>query len=284
MALEARAVERARAKGVNAERVVLLFLMERFLERLFQELGDDALTVKGGVALELRLERARSTRDLDLRTTGSPERLLDRLRAAGRRDLGDFLHFDAAETGDIGGDGVIDEGRRFQIQASLGGRRYRHAFGVDVVFAANVTRAPDHLPSLDTLGIIAAPRHLVPVYPLEAHLAEKVHAYTVPRPRPNSRLKDLVDMALLAGRALPAADTLRAALDETFAARGTHAVPTRLPEPPEAWHARYPAVARGNGFTWPTLGHVLAEARQLLDPLLAGATGHWDAPSRSWRD
>jgi hypothetical protein len=36
------------------------------------------------------------------------------------------------------------------------------------------------------------------LYPIETHIAEKLHAYTMPRKRPNTRVKDLPDIALLA--------------------------------------------------------------------------------------
>jgi hypothetical protein len=71
-------------------RQILVF--ERFLARVFAEFGDRVI-VKGGVVLEFRLARARTTRDVDLRLVGSPDDLLGRLQAAGRRDLGDYLIF-----------------------------------------------------------------------------------------------------------------------------------------------------------------------------------------------
>ena len=49
-----------------------------------------AAILKGGLALELRLDRARTTKDVDLRMVGSPEGILERLQEAGRLDLGDF--------------------------------------------------------------------------------------------------------------------------------------------------------------------------------------------------
>src|SRR5579883_3110659 len=45
-------------------RQVLVF--DRFLARLFEHFGDRAIA-KGGVVLELRLSRARTTRDVDVR-------------------------------------------------------------------------------------------------------------------------------------------------------------------------------------------------------------------------
>lgn len=82
------------------------------------------------------------------------------------------------------------------------------------------------------------------IYPLETHVAEKLHAYTMPRPRPNSRVKDLPDIAPLATAGAIDAKRLRQALEQTFAFRGTHPLPAALPEPPPAWEAPYAAMAR----------------------------------------
>lgn len=59
-----------------------LLVFDRFLARLARELGN-AMMLKGGLALELRLERARTTKDVDLRLVGSPDGLLDRPRDQG---------------------------------------------------------------------------------------------------------------------------------------------------------------------------------------------------------
>jgi hypothetical protein len=48
----------------------------------------DAVMLKGGLVLELRLERARTTKDVDLRIGGSSDDVLARLQAAGILDLG----------------------------------------------------------------------------------------------------------------------------------------------------------------------------------------------------
>jgi hypothetical protein len=90
-----------------------LNIFDRFLAHVFAELNE-RIVVKGGVALELRLARARTTRDVDVRLTGDPEGLLDRLQQAGRRDLGDFLAFlvqPDPDTPVIEGDGMVYGGR-----------------------------------------------------------------------------------------------------------------------------------------------------------------------------
>lgn len=92
-ALEARI--RAAALGAHTEmgHIRQLRIFERFLARVVQHFGDKVI-VKGGLALELRLGRARMTRDVDMRISGQTELLLHDLRQAGQLDLGDSLSFD----------------------------------------------------------------------------------------------------------------------------------------------------------------------------------------------
>ena len=58
-ALEARLRERAQRDGRSINRVRQLVVMERFLARVFA--GFDSAVLKGGMVMELRLERARAT-------------------------------------------------------------------------------------------------------------------------------------------------------------------------------------------------------------------------------
>jgi len=61
----------------------------------------------------------------------------------------------------------------------------------------------------------------------------------MPRPRPNSRVKDLPDLALLATAQPLDAKRLREALEQTFAFRKTHALPTAVPALLPAWTTPY---------------------------------------------
>jgi hypothetical protein len=108
------------------------------------------------------------------------------------------------------------------------------------------------------------------VYPRTAHVAEKLHAYTLPRPRPNSRVKDLPDLALLASTGPFDGVRLRAAVQATFEFRKTHPLPTSLPAPPDAWAGPYARMASVDGLPWATLPDVLAAAQSFLDPVLSG--------------
>jgi hypothetical protein len=92
-ALEQKQKQRAVDAGVPFVRLAQVDLYFRFLDRVIQELGDGAVVVKGGVALEMRLQRARTTVDVDLRASGTPAEIYERIRAAGLRDHDDFLRF-----------------------------------------------------------------------------------------------------------------------------------------------------------------------------------------------
>ena len=76
-ALEQR-LRAATPSGVAFARRRQLLVFDRFLARV-AHVFEDSVTLKGGLVLELRLNRARTTRDVDLRFVGhvcSPERRL----------------------------------------------------------------------------------------------------------------------------------------------------------------------------------------------------------------
>ena len=86
--------------------------------------------------------------------------------------------------------------------------------------------------------------HAALVYPIETHIAQKLHAYTMPSMRPNTRVKDLPDIALLGAIRPVDATRLRTASEQTFTFRKTHPLPEALPDPEAAWTAPCAAMAR----------------------------------------
>ena len=283
-ALEQR-LRSASAKGTELARERQLLVFGRFLARIVVALGD-AATLKGGLALELRLERARATKDVDLRLTGSPDGVLARLQEAGRRDTGDFMAFEVEPDDDhpeIRNDGMPYDGLRFRAECRLAGKLYGQRFGVDVAFSDPMLGDPEVAVAEDVLGFAGIAPPTLRVYPVETHLAEKLHAYTMPRPRPNSRVKDLPDLALLATAGPVDARRLRAALEQTFGFRRTHALPLALPEPPQTWAAPYATMARDEQLAWQTLAEVAAAARAFLDPVLAAEiAARWSPDEWRW--
>jgi hypothetical protein len=79
----------------------------------------------------------------------------------------------------------------------------------------------------------------------EQQFVEKLHAYTLPRAAaPNSRVRDLVDMALLVQSGTLEPKRVLQALHATFDLRATHAVPKALDPPPEEWNAPFERLAK----------------------------------------
>jgi hypothetical protein len=110
--------------GAEFARKRQLLVFDRFLARVVAVLGD-AATLKGGLVLELRLERARTTKDVDLRMVGSPEDMLAKLQEAGRKNLGDFMTFEVGPDDDhpeIQNDGMQYEGLRSRAECKLAGK------------------------------------------------------------------------------------------------------------------------------------------------------------------
>jgi hypothetical protein len=284
-ALEARLRERAQRDGRSINRVRQLVVMERFLARVFA--GFDSAVLKGGMVMELRLERARATKDVDLRLNGRANEILDRLQAAGRSDLLDFLSFevrsDAAHPV-IEADGLLYEGQRFRAEARLAGRVYGSTFGVDVAIAEPLVGHPQEIEGSDVLAFVGVPRPRFVAYPVSTHIAEKLHAYTLPRPRPNSRVKDLPDIALLARSAAIDATELVAAIEATFANRGTHPVPATFHDPPRGWAPVYSRMASEERLDWADLAKLVSAVRSFLDPVLAGRRGVWNPAECAWSD
>jgi len=283
MALEQRIRSAVPSGEINRFRQLLVF--DRFLARVFASWGEKAI-LKGGLVLELRLQRARTTRDVDLRLTGHSENIVGRLRELGALDLGDWLSFTIEPDTDmprIIGRGMVFEGFRFRAEARLGGRLYGDPFGVDIGFADVLTGEPDAAESSRFLEFAGVQPSTFRLYPRHAHVAEKLHAYTIPRDRSNTRVKDLPDLALLASTGSLNATELREAIDATFSFRGTHPAPAALPAPPADWAPVYERIARQDELTWRTLADVHEAAACFLDPVLQGREGMWDSEKWGWQ-
>ena len=101
--------------------------------------------------------------------------------------------------------------------------------------------------------------------PAEQQFAEKYHAYTFSRgDRPNSRVRDLVDMLLLIRRASLQPERVRKAIQATFARRGSHPIPERMPAPPDFWAVPFAALAVACGVT-EAIADAAREVREFIE-------------------
>jgi len=175
------------------------------------------------------------------------------------------------------------DGVRFRAECSLAGKVYGRPFGVDVAFGDPMVAEPELMVAEDALAFAGIAPPTLRVYPVETHVAEKLHAYTMPRARPNSRVKDLPDLALIATAGSIDAGRLRTAIDQTFGFRATHVVPGSLPPPPDTWEKPYATIAKEDQLRWQTLDDAFEAARAFIDPVLAGRSdSRWNPHAWSW--
>lgn len=227
----------ARRQGADPRRLQQRLAFERLLARLAAT-GDWLL--KGGFALELRYGwRNRPTKDIDLRTEREPHDALALLReaVAGPPPDNDRFRFELREaTADL--QGAPGGGLRVRVVARVAGVEFA-TFAVDLTSGDAIVDGPDTLIGSNLLGFAGIAPVRFPVYPVTQHLAEKLHAYTLPRSQENTRTKDLLDMVTIAAMETIAGDALSEAVAATFAARNSHPVPKTLPAPPASWAASF---------------------------------------------
>ncbi len=259
-------------------------VFDRLLARLLQ-VAPDRWLLKGALALDFRLEeRARTTMDMDIHREDDPESAQRDFIAATARDLGDYFIFSVAG---MERRNEAEEGAavRFHIRCELAGRPFDD-MTVDVGFRDPLVGHAEVLRGPDLLDFADIPRVEVPAIPIAQHVAEKLHAYTRRYGRrgvTSTRVKDLIDLVLIAESIAIPAEQLASTIRTVFAARATHPVPTDLPRPPSQWRTPYKNMADQVGVE-PDLDAAFSLTASLLNPVLEeqAAGGTWNPASRSW--
>jgi hypothetical protein len=224
--------------------------------------------LKGAHALELRsleldeLGRiARSTKDLDfLARVKIPDEIM--LSDNTKDGIGRFLirtlrelsqpPIDNNDRFEFVLNGIVKEieaqgpsacGFRVEVECRLGQENWEK-FLIDIVFGDALVAEIDEIKTGRLLAMAGIAPGKIQVISTAQHFAEKLHAYTLPRPEgENTRAKDLIDMTTLVRRhSLSTAECARA-IHIVFAHRATHPIPTKLASPPESWKTRWPALA-----------------------------------------
>lgn len=240
-ALEDRLKAEAQKGAGDLQRLQRDVAFDRLLARLFA-VAKAPWILKGGYAMELRTAGARATKDVDLALRESlggvkgdslNTAVHEALRDAAGRDLGDFFSFTiGAPIRDL--DAAPYGGARFPVEARVDGRTFVK-FQLDVGAGDVVLEPLDETTGRDWLVFAGIPPARYPTISREQQFAEKLHAYTLPRERPNTRVKDLVDLILLIESELLDPKKVVHALQATFKRRGTHPLPPALTPPSEDW-------------------------------------------------
>jgi hypothetical protein len=266
VALETRLKSIAAAEGADLQRLRRQVSFDRLLARFFKKRNAPWL-LKGGYAMELRLQTARTTKDIDISlpadaAAGFGSEILTELQRSARTDLEDFFEFTIAEPL-MNLDAAPQGGARYPVTTTVAGRVFTR-FHLDVGIGDAVVPPTELIEGRDWLGFAGiAPGQFIAISK-EQQFAEKLHAYTVPRPdAPNSRVKDLVDMILLIQMATMDRAVLDRAIQTTFELRGTHAVPQVLPKPPESWTSPFDVMTKECGIEL-----TLSDAVQMLTTYL----------------
>jgi len=277
-ALEERLKRTSQTDQIDIDRLRRHVSFDRLLARLFRAEAPPWV-LKGGYALELRFKAARSTVDIDLTLQRVPATATSEgvtgivrvmLQSAADIPLGDWFEYrvgppildlDAAPYG----------GARFPIEARMDERIFAR-FHLDAGIGDAVMQPLEVLECRDWLGFAGIERPQVLMIPREQQFAEKLQAYTLPRSNPNSRVKDLVDLALLSGSGNLNTQRLLDALRLTFERRATHVMPTVLAAPPSEWQHPFQALAEECDVP-PDIATVFARVREFFEKALANRGG-----------
>ncbi|MFZ1396188.1 MAG: nucleotidyl transferase AbiEii/AbiGii toxin family protein [Candidatus Promineifilaceae bacterium] len=252
-----------------------MIAFERFMTRLNED-----WVLKGGYALQLRTEQARTTQDIDL--LAQPivgTRIFESLVQQLHKDVGDYFSF-AIEP--ISSDVNLGGSIRFRVTSRVAGRVFER-FHVDIGQGDVIVGPIDYLSPPQMLSFAEITSAPFPCYPVTQHIAEKLHALVKPRAVENSRLKDLVDILLLTGLdSLIQADRLRASVEAVFDTRGD-LLPTRLGQLPLSWRMRFNRLTAELELPFENLEQATDVVSLFIDPILANvAAGVWNPQLWKW--
>jgi hypothetical protein len=264
------------------------FAYDRALARLFTSADADHWVLKGAGALLARLDTARHSKDIDVyfaEQQAEVPQAVNALRRALAADLGDFFAFDITRITALQEEA---KGSRIHVHARLGPTAFA-VFHIDVVVGTAMSGRPDLVEPLTPIKIVGLTRPRYRAFSVADHLADKLSAIISTHHRGghvhgSSRVKDLVDIALIAATQPISGSALRHAIFTNTAHRGL-TLPETFAIPDDAgWRTRYPRVAADAPGTMPTFDEAVAVAETLLNPVLAGRVpGTWNPTVANWQ-
>lgn len=286
----AQADPRIKAAGVNAQIKQARF--DRFLSRVFAEGEDSEWLLKGGVSILARVPRSRSTKDVDLASLhaadlAEAERALSDLVAV---DLGDHLTFRLIASTPTGqGDnqpGIATQRLTFAC-LEVDNDAQVDTITVDVVVGPAPVGRVEVVEPANRLHLrrplVTYPYRL---YPVVDQIADKVCATidtNYPGGKRSSRVKDLVDLVVLAHTQSVELTELRTAIE---AKRVLSGIPSfEHVDIPEDWNRTYPQTAAGVPTAEPYTAATAADlVARFVDPALDknSSQGLWKPSELDW--
>jgi Nucleotidyl transferase AbiEii toxin, Type IV TA system len=279
-ALEDRLRAESLSSGISLVRLRKTIAFERFLARLVA-LSPEGWALKGGFHLQLRFGIvSRSTKDIDLFIPKHLPEVRRLLSAAGAVDLKDGFSFEVSSAAAAERPG---SSARARVQSLLDGRVFE-VFHVDVGLGDPSVDRFDQMPMSGLLDFAGVPSPRIPCYPVAQQVAEKVHALTRQRASGTAtRVKDFVDLLILARWKPLESGELRAAMSRTFEALGTHPLPEEIPRFAASWASPFRKLAREAGLSIQDSRAGSEALHAFLDPVLSGISHRtWNPDSWRW--
>lgn len=278
--------------GRSLNELLATAMFDRLLSRVFNDGPESGWLLKGGTSMLARIPTARHTSDIDLATnTGTLDEASETLAEAAARDIGDHLTFHISDTHAAGKGQPGVEVRRLILTATETGRPKLIAHvPIDLVIS---TAPVGYIHTINPANRLHLPKPL-PVspyrlYPMVDHIADKVCATmtTFPGGRPSSRVKDLVDLALIARTQTVDLDQLRLAIT-------TKRMLSRLDEfthftIPDGWETKYHLLSsKVPDLAGTHITHAVTLVTAMIDPALvnpgpAGPAHSW-CPDQGWTE
>lgn len=290
-ALSDRMKQETAARGRSLVDLRREFCIQRFLALVFTAAPGEWM-LKGGASLLMRLQSARTSRDVDLARSGgvSADAAVAELRALVRPAASDWVRF---EIGDRVRTSTATSVVTLTVDCTIGGRRF-DSFPIDLATELEIVARPERIrpaPVVAVPGMGELPE--IVVYPLADQVADKICAmYELhgDRKRASTRYRDLVDLTLIVRECqLDSASVTEALQAEAWRRRTRLELPAEMVLPHAGWTVGYRTEARDRS-PLPRELHSVEAALELvgscLNPLLAGEQcGRlWDPATGQWRD
>ena len=249
-ALEAR-LRNAAGDGGDIARLRRVAAFDRLLVRLAtagQRADHSGWVLKGGAALEFRRpDRARSTRDVDLALAGHHDPMEQFLDDIEDDSFEDYFRFAVTRHQQLATQPDRGPVTRLHVAAELADRLFERIV-VDLVPAQNSSSPTETVVLGQFFAFAELPIVPMPVIDLRLHWAEKLSAYLRRyEDRPNTRVKDLIDLVLLIEQGLEADPALYAAVCETFRQREQVLPESTLASMAEEWQEPFRQLAEPLG-------------------------------------
>lgn len=191
--------EAAKSSPIDTNKAIKGFYLDRLLCRVFSE-EEPSFILKGGQSMLARTMDARASRDIDLLYDKVDlDEALGELERLASIDLGDFVEYHLDRVTPIAVEMEYREGYNVSFVPVLGRTKKLDPVSVDLVVDEVANVNGERVSPANRLKVGDLPVFDYLLYPLENTIVDKLCAtmQIYPNGRRSSRVKDLVDLAII---------------------------------------------------------------------------------------